>query len=1097
MSDNNNGSNRYAAGTQPWKTLASMKTERSHAASVRVNDHQFLMIGGYDKDELLSTCEYYDANTAVWKDFPAIPNGRHASGAAMVGNKVYIVGGFKAPSTSYGSPKATHELFSIDVSGNEHDLSSEKWVPLAPMSRARRSFACVSHSKYIYVFGGCDASGNAIDTAERYNTETDEWTELPAMPEKRCWCAAGCVGDKIYIFGGDDNKKKINGKTLVYNTTGGNEPWESSTDLDMMTPRSRLTVVVKDHFILAIGGESSNPNKDLSIEVLDTRLNAWYRTRTPKTSCRTLLAAGFLSINEEIKIILAGGIDGDNNATDTAVAIPFEKGILPVNLLPRSGGRPQKIVGDIDQGADHLDLKNIARTLARMLVFKDLTPPFVLGLLAKWGWGKSYFFNLILEELITIQKLSKRDLGDTYAGHIYVVRFNAWTYSKSDCDVMSGMMYQILKDLNEQLELEKVLGIELVEDGKRSSIQELRDLSAGEKNYMARITDEETKKKFREYIQDQRKNGEKSSLRLAKAINHNYEDDIDEIKRIDKEIEVEKIKSVATDMMRVTNSIGNRILKNALKSAENNNSNDDTGEKGDVANKNTDSNKGGQNMKNSNNGTGKKGDDFINQMKQSIKITKYLCSFRISNIPPYAFICSAIFIVLTPILLIQWKDEVTAALAGGISILLPVITSVTTTMKKLAPIIEQLSNHVDNVNELDDNDQIKKLIEDKKAIKGRTLAYEGDSLRDTVRNIDSKKYGSKFGIVHEAHQDLLRMTESMMNPNQREKIFPRGIPRVVLFIDDLDRCKHDVVVEAVETLQLLVNTDLFVSILAIDPRYVTLSIEEKYKGILRRKNPPSGMDFLEKIIQIPFRLPGVRAAHVGKFLDSQLDIEEPQTDDPNGVPSYVSDIETGDQPANDRDDGSTAATPVPAADEEKVILSKRCFCEKKEKDMLIELFKLFRVSPRCLKRIINVFKVLKLLWDEDTNIQELVNYECRRATVFLMLLASDESTRDATYKIFEWMEVGMVKYHLVKNENNLANLFKRELKQLDKRLEKTSKEDTLMAHIDHYLSEYKWTNATEWNRLSTRFWYARSFSFFHITTEEIDNRVGVAVAEEK
>ena len=1057
MSDNNNnGSNAVgtAAGTPPWKTLASMKTERSHAASVSVNDHQFLMIGGYDKDESLSTCEYYDANTAVWKDFPAIPNGRHASGAAMVGNKVYIVGGFKP---SYGSFKATHELFSIDVSGNEHDLSSEKWVPLAPMSQARRSFACVSHSKHIYVFGGCDAKGNAIDTAKRYNTETDEWTDLPAMPEKRCWCAAGCVGDKIYIFGGDDNKKKIYGKTLVYNTTGENEPWESSTDLDMMTPRSKLTVVVKDHFILAIGGESSNPNKDLSIEVLDTRLNAWYRTRTPKTSCRTVLAAGFLSINEEIKIILAGGIDGDNNATDTAVAIPLEKGILPVNLLPRSGGRPQKIVGDIDQGADHLDLKNIARALARMLVFKDLTPPFVLGLLAKWGWGKSYFFNLILEELITIQKLSKRDLGDTYAGHIYVVRFNAWTYSKSDCDVMSGMMYQILKDLNEQLELEKLLGIDLVSDGKISSIQELRDLSAGETNYMAGIKDEETKKKFRKYIHDQ-KNGDKSSVRLAKAINHNYKDDIKEIKRIDKDIEVEKIKGVATDMMRVTNSIGNGILEDAL-----------------------------------NNVTGKEGDDFINQMKQSIKITQYLCSFRISNIPPYAFICSAIFIVLTPILLIQWKDEVTAALAGGISILLPVITSVTTTMKKLAPIIEQLSNHVDNVNELDDNDRIKKLREDKKAIKGRTLAYEGDSLRDTVRNIDSKKYESKFGIVHEAHQDLLRMTESMMNPNQRKKIFPRGIPRVVLFIDDLDRCKHDVVVEAVETLQLLVNTDLFVSILAIDPRYVTLSIEEKYKGILRRKNPPSGMDFLEKIIQIPFRLPGVRAAHVEKFLDSQLDIEEPQTDDSNGVPSCVSDIETGDQPANDRDDGSTAATPVPAADEEKVILSKRFFCEKTEKDMLMELFKLFRVSPRCLKRIINVFKVLKLLWDEDTNIQDLVNYECRRATVFLMLLASDESTRDATYKIFEWMEVGMVKYHLVENENNLANLFKRELKQLDKRLEETSKEDTLMAHIDHYLSEYKWTNATEWNRLSTRFWYARSFSFFHITTEEIDNRVGDAV----
>ena len=57
----------------------------------------------------------------------------------------------------------------------------------------------------------------------------------------------------------------------------------------------------------------------------------------------------------------------------------------------------------------------------------------------------------------------------------------------------------------------------------------------------------------------------------------------------------------------------------------------------------------------------------------------------------------------------------------------------------------------------------KKLTEKKKAIEGRTLVLEGHSLRDTARNIDSKKYESKFGIVHEAQQDLLRMSESMMN----------------------------------------------------------------------------------------------------------------------------------------------------------------------------------------------------------------------------------------------------------------------------------------------------------------------------------------------
>ena len=45
-------------------------------------------------------------------------------------------------------------------------------------------------------------------------------------------------------------------------------------------------------------------------------------------------------------------------------------------------------------------------------------------------------------------------------------------------------------------------------------------------------------------------------------------------------------------------------------------------------------------------------------------------------------------------------------------------------------------------------------------------------------------------------------------------LFPRGDPRVVLFIDDLDRCPPDKVVEVLEAAQLLVKTRLFVIILA-------------------------------------------------------------------------------------------------------------------------------------------------------------------------------------------------------------------------------------------------------------------------------------------
>ena len=94
----------------------------------------------------------------------------------------------------------------------------------------------------------------------------------------------------------------------------------------------------------------------------------------------------------------------------------------------------------------------------------------------------------------------------------------------------------------------------------------------------------------------------------------------------------------------------------------------------------------------------------------------------------------------------------------------------------------------------------------------------------------------------------------MINPRQQKEIFPRGAPRILLLSDDLDRCEKDFVVEIIEAVQLLVKPKLFVAVLAIDTRYITPSIENHYKGISNPQTPPSRMDFLEKIIQIPLRL---------------------------------------------------------------------------------------------------------------------------------------------------------------------------------------------------------------------------------------------------
>ena len=118
------------------------------------------------------------------------------------------------------------------------------------------------------------------------------------------------------------------------------------------------------------------------------------------------------------------------------------------------GMRGQKIYGDTDQGDDRLGLRTIAEVLAESLVFADSVPPLVLGILGMWGRGKSYFFNLMLDHLIGIQKSPAN--SSLFAGHIYVIKFDAWTFSKGG-NIWSSLMIQILKSLNEQLQFEDAL----------------------------------------------------------------------------------------------------------------------------------------------------------------------------------------------------------------------------------------------------------------------------------------------------------------------------------------------------------------------------------------------------------------------------------------------------------------------------------------------------------------------------------------------------------------------------------------------------------------------------------------------------------------
>ena len=78
--------------------------------------------------------------------------------------------------------------------------------------------------------------------------------------------------------------------------------------------------------------------------------------------------------------------------------------------------------------------------------------------------------------------------------------------------------------------------------------------------------------------------------------------------------------------------------------------------------------------------------------------------------------------------------------------------------------------------------------------------------------------------------------------------------RMVIYVDDLDRCPTEKVMEVLQSLVLLTEGTPFIILLAIDQRVVVTAIENSGEGLYNDAGV-NGHEYLDKIVQIPFVIP--------------------------------------------------------------------------------------------------------------------------------------------------------------------------------------------------------------------------------------------------
>ncbi|MCL4299791.1 MAG: TIR domain-containing protein [Anaerolineae bacterium] len=129
-------------------------------------------------------------------------------------------------------------------------------------------------------------------------------------------------------------------------------------------------------------------------------------------------------------------------------------------------------------------------------------------------------------------------------------------------------------------------------------------------------------------------------------------------------------------------------------------------------------------------------------------------------------------------------------------------------------------------------------------------------------------YAEKVGFLAQFEADFKRVVDVVTE---------NGKWPLVVFIDDLDRCAPPKPVEIIEAINLLLDSQHCVFILGMDAQTVAGSIEAKYKDLLANlteaDTPGSltlGQRFLEKIIQINFRIPQVKPEVMVAFIEANL-----------------------------------------------------------------------------------------------------------------------------------------------------------------------------------------------------------------------------------
>jgi N-acetylneuraminic acid mutarotase/uncharacterized GH25 family protein len=210
------------AGGKDWEELP-MQTPLQGLALVAY-DGNIYRVGGMnahnattkDKADLYSTDEFacFDLATRTWTTLAPLPAPRSSHNAVVIGNRLYVVGGWRLAGSKSGEWLDRSVVYDFD---NPND----GWQPLPEQAFQRRALAAGEWQGQLAAIGGMDEDQAISQRVDLFDPNTRKWSRAADLPgeEMAGFGVAACsIGGRLYVGGSEG---------VVYRLSKDGKKWES------------------------------------------------------------------------------------------------------------------------------------------------------------------------------------------------------------------------------------------------------------------------------------------------------------------------------------------------------------------------------------------------------------------------------------------------------------------------------------------------------------------------------------------------------------------------------------------------------------------------------------------------------------------------------------------------------------------------------------------------------------------------------------------------------------------------------------------------------------------------------------------------------